>query len=286
MADRRYFSDPRPEYERYLDDIDEQATDLDAVAASIVDQWDFDPEVDDFSDADDDDREHLIEVARDHLARWGDEKSATQALAMAWSEIRHARDEERRQTACQRRPLATRPSRLRRSCARSRGRRTRRSRRDASRSPGGGDSDGDGPGRAWPARDVDLAELCGHEGRARARVAHDLTPTRQPTASDTGSAATRECLLGGLVTNPTRRTTRQGYALVIVDHQGYEGWTTLDANGAVHIERALLRTSDISQPDGFRRRTVADRTFSRSHRWEIRWLREPATDADATEVGR
>lgn len=282
MADRRYFSDPRPEYERYLDDIDEQAPDLDEVAASIVDQWDFDPEGDDFTDADDDDREYLIEVARDHLARWGDEESARQALAMAWWEIRRARDEERRRVACQRRPLATRPLRLRRSCARPRGRRPRR-RRAASRTPGGGDSDADGPGEARPSRDF---HQCGHAGRDRARVAHNLTPTRQPTASDTGRAAPREHLKECLVTNPTRRTPRQGYALVIVDRQGYEGWTTLDENGAVHIERALLRTSDISQPGGFRRRTVADRTFSKSHRWEIRWLRGPATDADATEVGR
>ena len=82
------------------------------------------------------------------------------------------------------------------------------------------------------------------------------------------------------MTHPTC-STRHGYAVVIVDHQGYEGWTTLDENGAVHIDRALLRTSDISQPGGFRRRPIPARTFSRSRQFEIRWLREPETRVSA-----
>ena len=79
-------------------------------------------------------------------------------------------------------------------------------------------------------------------------------------------------------------TTRHGYAVVIVDHQAYEGWTTLDANGAVHIDQAKLRIRDSSRPDGVRRQPILPRTFSRTHRFEVRWMREPETTSTDPEV--
>jgi hypothetical protein len=77
----------------------------------------------------------------------------------------------------------------------------------------------------------------------------------------------------------TESGAKSGYAITIIDRQGFEGWTTLDPSGTLHIEGAKLRVSDATQPDGVRRQPILSRTFSRSIRYEIRWLREKTSEA-------
>lgn len=287
MTDGFFISDPWPDWQRDLDVVEEdEARAFYEDAESYVDEFDFVPDDDDYEPTDHD-RELLLDAAHAYCESTAPhERSAgglRDALADEWWQVRRVRDEERRQAVCPRRPMAVRPLRQRRPCGRARGRRTRRSRHAAARSPGGGDSDSDGPGEAWRAHDVDLPELCGHEGRARARVARHTTATRPPTASESGRAAPREPQ-GGFVNTSVGKA---GYAVVVIPGQSsaLEGWVTVEPSGVLHIERAKLRVSDVTQAGGIRRQPTASRTFSRSVPYDIRWLRS-ATAADANGVGR
>ncbi len=252
-----------------------------------MDGFDYVPDDDDYEPTDHD-RELLFDAAHAYRESTAPhERSAgglRDALADEWRQIRRVRDEER-QAVCPRPPAAARPSRQRRPCARPRGRRARRARRAASRAPAGGDSDSDGPGEAWPARDVDLPELGGPHGRARARVAHDHpTPARPPIASRTGVAAIPRAPENQVPQETHRAIIRSGYGHVLVDNQSIEGHVTVDESGAVHIDHAKLRIRDSSRPDGIRRQPLLPRTFG-PQPYEVRWMR-PRPEGAGDEAQR
>ena len=79
----------------------------------------------------------------------------------------------------------------------------------------------------------------------------------------------------------TRKAPRCGYAIVLIDGQSFEGWTTVDATGVLHIDQCKLRVKDAAQKvDGIRRQQIQPRTFSPSCGYEIRWLREAPQDSE------